>query len=150
MPKVRYLDDDEGDIIRDGEILRTSMMARDAARSISVGAFGDNTRYDSQPTRTTIVDSQGRSDPMLLRRPGARFLSYDKRSVEHAKQATQNVMRAEMYDDVKNELSASWRSPACEPSDGSGNRSDAMPVNDSREAAYSDYRRYVENAWRRK
>ena len=187
MPKVRYLDDGEGDILRDGEILRTHMLAKDAARSISGGAFGDNTRYDSPPARATIVDTLGQSNPMQLRRPGYRFLQYDKHSTDHARQATQTVMRVEMYDDIKNELSNSWRSPepgayhasntthagdactvdgkqgrlvevagspgwlTCEPTDGRvGNRTDALPVNDSREAAYSDYQNYVENAWRSK
>jgi len=152
MPKIRYLDDDDGPILRDGEILRVSMMARDAARSISVDAFSDNTRYDTQPARATIVDELGRSDPMHLRRPGSRFLQYDKRSVEHAVQQTLNATRQQMYDDLDAETSSAWRSPnpGAYHISSVGNLADAMPVNDAREQAYIDYDNWLQNAWRRK
>src|ERR1035437_8100537 len=101
----------------------------------------------------TIVDALGRSDQLHLRRPGARYFSADGHGVEHAVQQTLRAMRGQMYDDIKEEVSNRWRTPSQPPSAHpvdakSDAKSGAMPVTDSREAAYEAHDAWLRDAWR--
>jgi hypothetical protein len=157
----RFIDDDH-DILKDGQTLRVPMIMRDGAPNrdltpLQLEIARASRQRDAQQNHMTVVDALGRSDQLHLRRPGARYFSADGHGVEHAVQQTLRAMRGQMYDDIKEEVSNRWRTPSQPPSaypvEGrsdakSDAKSDAMPVTDTREAAYEAYDAWLRDAWR--
>jgi hypothetical protein len=137
------VDDNPNRILRNGERLSVSMMMRDSDRPRFI-KDGD-TRHDTQPARMTIVDELGRSDPMHLRQPGGRRLSYDRRSVEHALLETRRAMRDEAYASEKADVSNAWKQGRDRDIPLS---TDSASITDARERAHADYENYISNAWK--
>ena len=138
-----YIDDDDNPdrILRDGERLSVSMMMRDGKPRF----IRDDKSNDTQSARATIVDAFGRSDPMRLRQPGPRYLSYDKRSVEHALLETRRAMRDEAYASEKADVSNAWKQGRDRDIPLS---TDSASITDARERAHADYENYISNAWK--
>jgi hypothetical protein len=155
MTKRFYDDDNDTDtILRDGQRLRVPLMMRDGitpnpALSARQRAIAASRQRDAQQDHMTVVDALGRSDQLHLRRLGARYFAADGSRVEHATQQTLRAMRGQMYDDIKEEVSNRWRTPSQPPSAYPVDaKSDAMPVTDSREAAYEAHDAWLRDAWR--
>jgi hypothetical protein len=143
MPKIRYLDDDNDDILRDGETLRARMALID-------GALSDRLR---------VTDAAGSA--VGLNRPGFRLLSGGDAGDQLARDRLAE-MRSEAYRLADDANVNAWKnSPTGVGSHGPiGQREGDLcrltrvadgrreTMQDERQAAYEEYQRTLENSWR--
>jgi hypothetical protein len=158
MPRIRYLDDDDDDILRDGETLRVRMTMMDSALS----------------DRLRVTDAAGSA--VGLNRPGFRLLRGGNAGDQLARDRLAE-MRSEAYRLADEANVNAWKNPPI----GVGSRGpigqregDLCMINgfpghlrpdangrltcvadghrdamqDERQAAYEEYQRTLENSWR--
>jgi hypothetical protein len=135
---TKILDDDDNDILRDGETRTFKMYAKDGS---PLPGFTPMQRAIAAATH------DGATFDASLHRPGHRYAN-DAAPLNDAQCLRYGVFDAakeKAYSDSDRDLSEAWRGNT-----GATGRTGGMPLNDSREQAYRDYQRDIENAWRRK
>jgi hypothetical protein len=142
MPKIRYIDDGDDPVLKDGETLRVRMTMMDSAVS----------------DRLRITDAAGST--VGLNRPGFRLLGGGNAGDQLARDRLAE-MRSEAYRLADEANVNAWKNPPTgvgsrgpigqRDADGrltcvADGRRDAMQ--DERQAAYEEYQRTLENSWR--
>jgi hypothetical protein len=149
MPKQYNEDDDfdERGVLKEGRTLRVGMQFMDSMSPLQRAIATDSTMSKVRDVITNdaqVVDAFGDSG-LALSKPGPRYLTADRDSVQYAVQVTADHNRREAYADALHETCDAWR----------GKNRDLYEVprihntGDATRDAYLDSVSDLENAWHR-
>jgi hypothetical protein len=128
MTRIRYLDDDDDDILRDGEVLRVPLRMMDGWQHDMSKHF-DQLRRDGASLHDGLGGEVGH-------RPG--FAMTNDAAIRDA--------RAQARTKYIKEVRDAWQPPPTSALP--DHQQDRSPMNDAREEAYQAYKTAISGAWR--